>query len=488
MGATIPGRLRTDDQYSQIALKRLCAWLRKCDFVHQCAGALGSGTKSKKLPTRVLEVSTQGDSIRLVDTRGNSGLYVALSHSWGTSHRLVTTKTNLADHMKRIRLGDLPATFKLAIELTRVLQVPYLWIDSLCIVQDDDLDWETEASKMGQVYANSYLTISALCSTDDSSGFCSSYDMRRDRPLVSSETTSTGKRCIPNAAPMVVGPNPKYKSCFVYRGFQEFGCCRMTHGSKVSNIYVTREWMPSSLKQQRSRLHLIGEFGGNFDPCADEPLSKRGWVLQERLLSPRTLHFGTDEMFWECQECLLAEDGAVFRREFPTLKGLVNAARSVDQTQRSARPPWPGAWFRVVEEYTRRDLTRNEDKLPGLSGLAHTIHESTGDEYLAGLWRQNLLQCLYWNVETHEPIHHCHDPEHIAELPPPSKSEVKAPPKYRAPSWSWAAIDARIKYWPVSKDSLVAEIIEAYVEPLGKDTFGRVISGWIKIKVCFPER
>src|SRR5437764_8723427 len=163
------------------------------------------------------------------------------------------------------------------------------------------------------------------------------------------------------------------------------------------------------------------------------------------------------------------------------MKGLVDAARSGNQAQGSTQSELPGAWFQVVEEYTRRDLTQKEDKLPGLAGVAHAIHETTGDEYLAGLWRQNLLQCLYWSIETHEPIHHCHDPDHVAELPPPSKSEVKVL-SGRAPSWSWAAIDAKIKYQPISEDSLVAEIIEAYVVPHGKDTFGRVKSGLIKIK------
>jgi Heterokaryon incompatibility protein (HET) len=91
---------------------------------------------------------------------------MALSHCWGVSHQFTTTKATLRSHMDSIPLCELPKAFQQAVDIPRALEVPYLWIDSLCITQDDTLDWETEASKMGDVY-RAYLTISALGSADD---------------------------------------------------------------------------------------------------------------------------------------------------------------------------------------------------------------------------------------------------------------------------------------------------------------------------------
>lgn len=122
------------------------------------------------------------------------------------------------------------------------------------------------------------------------------------------------------------------------------------------------------------------------------------------------------------------------------------------------------------------------DKLPALSGLANLVAMKTGDTYLAGLWKSNLLNEVNWAIKAYEPTHSCSDPEHDASMPPATKSVVKYPLTYRAPSWSWACLDAEITYLPLG-DGLLATCVDAQVEPLGKDIFGRVASGKLILKV-----
>ncbi|KIX95530.1 uncharacterized protein Z520_08650 [Fonsecaea multimorphosa CBS 102226] len=492
LAKTVPGRLRTNDQGSAIATQRIKNWLKDCNDGHNCKRSHSCADKdaSPPLPTRVLDVNGQGDTIRLVETTDQRGHYVALSHCWGLSHRITTTKKTYADHREGIPLEDLPATFQQAVTITRELGVPYLWIDSLCIIQDDEFDWETEASRMGFVYFSSYLTLSAMSSADDSSGCyrdaSKPIEITFSRPYISADTLSTGRRSIPLAAPLIVDYAGDGVTCRTFTNM--FGM----RGNRKSRVYLTPEWMPSSLKQ-KPRIYVVGSFGASVQPLKHEPLNKRGWTLQERLLSPRTLHFGTEELYWECEQYVLAEDGALLQREFPTLLKVVRSRRdSISAAQGSTsktndgedskRNPWPNVWLSLIEEYTSRNLTRDQDKLPALSGVASLVGGLTEDEYLAGLWRNDVLQNLSWSVETFEPTHQCDDPAHDAAMPPASKSEVRYPPNYRAPTWSWASLDGKVIFHSLNHKSLKARCICAHVDIAGRDKYGRVKKGWITLE------
>ena len=120
------------------------------------------------LPARVLDVSN--DRVRLHETRGEHGSYLTLSHCWGRNPIVRTFKENYAVHREGIAWKALSKTFQDAVILTRRLGYQYLWIDSLCIVQDDPKDWEGQASQMAQIYSNSDLTIAATKSEDESRG------------------------------------------------------------------------------------------------------------------------------------------------------------------------------------------------------------------------------------------------------------------------------------------------------------------------------
>ncbi|OCL09516.1 HET-domain-containing protein [Glonium stellatum] len=128
-------------------------------------------TPSAYLPARVIDIGTDTSAPKLCALVLKKVNYVTLSHCWGAFQPLTTTKATLAERQEGIDWDALPKTFQEAIKLTRILGIRYIWIDSLCIVQDDRDDWETEAMKMGEIYRNAYLTIAASLSRVGSEGF-----------------------------------------------------------------------------------------------------------------------------------------------------------------------------------------------------------------------------------------------------------------------------------------------------------------------------
>ncbi|OCL15471.1 HET-domain-containing protein, partial [Glonium stellatum] len=135
-------------------------------------------------PTRVIRVGSASEGPSLYEpVPGKRGTYAALSYCWGQSRILTTTTSTLAQRKEGFSLNELPKTCRDAIIVARELSIPYLWIDSLCIVQDSQLDWETEAGRMCSVYQNALLTIAAVDSPDSNSGLFLTCPSRRTAKL-----------------------------------------------------------------------------------------------------------------------------------------------------------------------------------------------------------------------------------------------------------------------------------------------------------------
>lgn len=224
-------------------------WIRVCDTDHDTCRRQerGKGDESTaQMPTRLLEV---GRTLRLVDSASlaEPSRYIALSHCWGKlspTERLCTLRINLEAHKSCIaaNIDQLPRSFRDAVVVSRGIGVKYLWIDSLCIIQDDDEDWEYEAARMEQVFSNAYLTIAASSARSSIEGF--------------------------------LGPRLS-RPCICLR-------MRVLGTSKDVHFYVCP---------------AIDDFSRDVD---DSNLSRRGWVLQERALSRRTIFYTLTQVYWEC--------------------------------------------------------------------------------------------------------------------------------------------------------------------------------------------
>jgi hypothetical protein len=314
------------------------------DCIQQCLHEHPLCVKSPDdfMPTRLLYLDSGGDSITLCDTFPTSVSWAALSHRWGDSKPLKLIKSNLDDLKQSIPLANLPATFNNAIQVCRELSISYLWIDSLCIIQDDQQEWEKESEMMGKIYSYAFLVIIAASSDTPDTPFLGPRGEDWDVKMFDFETPSGThvplkvRRRHLLAAPIDQG---QYEPPF------------------------TESW---------SRLRRVG------------PLYKRGWCFQESHLASRALHFAPGSLIFECRTHRRSDDT-------PPPYALVSPGSLGEVTD-------DRKWRLIVESYTSRKLSFGSDKLPAVSGVAALMPQAATSEYLAGLWSTSLLADLLWHV------------------------------------------------------------------------------------------
>ncbi|KAE9376064.1 HET-domain-containing protein, partial [Stipitochalara longipes BDJ] len=346
-------------------------------------------SSSKWLPSRLIDVGSVKDDVEpflYVPSEDRVGgdtflsspeqAYITLSHCWGACQPTKLLRENYGTMRKRIRSQNLPKTFQDAISVTRHLGVRYLWIDALCIIQDSPDDWHQEATLMEKVYRNSKCTIAASGAVDGLGGCFFSRDIRLLQPF-------------------------QVKASF---GLLPGQMCLVVPGAKVSS---------------RIARHTL--------------LYQRAWVLQERLLSPRSIHFGKEQVSWECYECHASETfpyhqhSKFVNRGLQTLADLVAEVKSASELE-ELRSPYglSVVWSEALTNYTSLGLTKPQDKLIALAGIATAMKPKVGD-YLAGMWKCLLPFGLLWTPTA-----------------PAVEGHRSRPPQYRAPSWSWASMEGQI--------------------------------------------
>lgn len=161
----------------------------------------------------------------------------------------------------------------------------------------------------------------------------------------------------------------------------------------------------------------------------DSVLASRAWTLQERLLAPRTLYFGRIQNAWECRESNAYEALPDFFDEAISTMSPGNFSRILRELYPLANEDNVSQWSEIVENYSRRSLTLARDKLVAISALARILAPVYGSDYIAGMWKIDLLRLLLWQATN------------------PSQAVPRDPATiYRAPSWSWASVDCSVKF------------------------------------------
>lgn len=427
-------------------------WLKWCLDEH--AGCKANG--DPLLPTRVLDVqSTDGSpNVRLYvkPDKEEQGSYATLSHCWGKHSIITTTRSNINAHETSIEWSALSQTFRDAITVIRELGIRYLWIDSLCIIQDSIEDWEKESAVMGRIYQESILTLSAVHAMDGSAG------------------------------------------CFIDRNPMANRPCKL----ETVSAPIHRK------KRRRNSLSASDDSAAIYAyprtyPWPVGPLYERAWVYQEQALSRRTLAFGKDNMYWRCQTVVATENeptgGNVdykpnmsdsrFMRfilskdhvpESTILYDTDADSTSASDSSESGADSLYDMWYSVVADYSKRAITENSDRLPALSGLASELHGAlVGDHYIAGLWHQDAPRCLLWS---------CPDRTKLG-------NRARPPQHYVAPTWSWASLTGCLISYDFAeqilrdlKDPWHKDLeILAFTRTLkGSNPFGEVTNGILKVK------
>lgn len=368
---------------------------------------------TSRRPRRLLDVDAFKSpclDLRLVEDANSNYPYATLSHCWGkvTGAKSTTTISTLNERRKRISFSDMPLTFRHAVEITRNLKLRYLWIDALCIVQDSATDWKNEAARMADVYSGCCITISAGWSHNSEGGCYNSL-------LGSAKVDKQKLICIQN---------------------------RLSDG-RSSSLYFGRHYNPS------------------LDYISETALSTRAWAFQERLVSPRILHYTKNQLFWECRRSFSAED------RIPRQNALLYPAYILQMRAWTDTKLRLHMWYNwaIGDTYSRAKLTLATDRLPAISALARLWSHELQSKYIAGMWLKGLWHALAWR--------------HLEAKEGACRSTA-----YIAPSWSWASVNGHVQWLAFSVGLFTLPLVrieETKVEIDGDDPFGRVLSGYIRV-------
>ncbi|OHW99994.1 HET domain-containing protein, partial [Colletotrichum incanum] len=368
----------------------LLEWIKTCDDTHP------SSADELFLPTRLLAIGNEHVSrVRLICSHHEGVLktdrYVALSHRWGPPDQeqppevkfVSTTKENIDKIMNEgVDDVDLPKTFRDAIAITRKLKVKYLWIDSLCIIQktgkDDDAeaktDWEQEAKLMEKVFSSAYFTIAASCADHKFHGFLQPRTPRR---------------------------------------------------------FVTMR------SDDRAQFHVC-EVIDNFDLDVEQgKLNKRAWVLQERALSRRTIHFAQNQTYWECGEGIRCETFTKTENRKASFLGDSDFPYSVKAYKQGRQlQHYQG----LYERYSTLGLSYETDRPMAIAGLEKRLMNALESAGGFGIFQSNFHRDLLWQRRNSESTLR--------------RIDFGAAHHFRIPSWSWMAYSGEIRYMNVPFDGI----------------------------------
>ncbi|KAI1130401.1 HET-domain-containing protein [Nemania abortiva] len=331
---------------------RIKRWIKSClDSHSQC---FNTQTTEHWIPSRLLEIDhgDHGLEIRLVessDLRPWAGIkFAALSHVWGNQNPspLCLLSSNLYEFKHGIQESELPKNFVDAAHVCVRLGLRYLWIDSLCIIQDSLGDWREQAILMHLVYRYALVTIVATSVTSCHDGF-----LERN-----------------------VNSIPAVKVAY--------------------SLPVSGEWSASG-----GNYMIIYNYDNPQDSYRmfainGSKWNTRAWTMQERSLSTRMVHFCRNKMFFECRGCLQSEENEPTEQS-DTMNSILwprGASVSFEELYQH--------WQLFVGEYSSRNLTVSTDKLPAIQSVAEEMAAVTGHKYIrsAGMWQAKLQRELLWNI------------------------------------------------------------------------------------------
>jgi len=405
MREDVVGLTPRDDPLCEDFVVDMKQWISTCIETHiACSSSISGQTLNHRdapLPTRSLKVDGVDSSgalkYHLEETSGQYGRYLTLSHRWLDD--TMASKTTMQNYEER-KVGkefNLPHHFRDALLLAFKLDIPFVWIDSICIIQDGN-DFKTEALKMADYYQNSVCTLAVAL------------DTKEDGLSLSKIPT----QLMPRLARLPY---------------------RAKSGQQEGHIYI-----------YRSAQRLVDAYTNRL---ANAEIFTRGWIFQEWCLSRRVACFTSnrpgERIFFHCQSELPRNevgDVVVTNQDFKNFFGV-----RVQFTQETPLLLWQ-QWQLGVRKYSSANLTQTEDRIIALAGIANECRESIrliarsgkhknksrnttpaeqldaanifSDAYVAGLWLQNIHAGLLWEQNTDR------------EVP---RSRVRG-----IPTWSWASV------------------------------------------------
>jgi hypothetical protein len=436
--------------------------LDNCIKEHRC-GFLSTvespGTNTKVLPSRLIVLDQHP---RLVDLVKPEWEYAALSYSWGLEKMsqvvddhpgeersieksrkklldtyYLTTWESLPAKRQKLEIDKLPKTLRDAIIITQKLGVQYLWVDSVCIVQDRVQDWQSEAPKMGQIYNNAKFTIAVDRGDNMNSGCFNSADHIE--------------------AFSVDGPILRFSETIA----------KLSEQSVYFKPFTTQEkhliYDPASPNRYRLDQRRQMTNRSLINDLLQSKLERRAWCLQERLLSPRILHFASTGLFWECNQTFICEDPSKQKKVRNANHHM--SIRRLNWTSRDQTVLVMQWCQNVLEDYCGRHISFTSDRLPAISSVAKLYNSRIYGEYMAGIFSQDIHIGLAWAART--------------------MGRKWTPDEKEFPSWSWITRAETNIQWHRFQNRghvTVCEFIRANTSLHSTDPYGRIKSAILTLE------
>jgi hypothetical protein len=383
-------------------LQLIDEWLGSCATRHASCKRIVDPSQPHFVPTRLIDTGIgSGSDVTLVNARkglviGKRVQYAALSYCWGSAVSFTTTTATLAECKDSISLASLPIVFQEAILVVRTLGIRYLWIDALCIIQDDAADWERESAQMSYVFAYAFVTIAAAASTACDQSFLN----RSPKPAINIPFQST-------LDPLVKGTYTISTEPML--------------GDDMGRDYEKSRW------------------------------NSRAWVYQERTLTTRLLVFGATMLQMQCREVLQQEDGLrrpTYNKAF-TESGFEPewAIHEYSKKSLTFRRDRLGAIVGVARLVSKA-LTQKGFDVNYLAGiwLIKDSPQATG-----------YIDCLpYGSHPTQQLTEKIHDPGYTFQQ---LMTVLTSQDTYCAPSWSWASKDEQAGHGAPTNTQTVFKIL-----------------------------
>ena len=436
---------------SDESLALIKGWIENCRRSHQPVCRMPQRQQVGG-PKRLLQCLPEG--VRLMETQSlpRPCSYIALSYCWGDATAVLkTTMETLERHQSGILDKNLPPLYKEVVALARQLKIANLWIDALCIVQDSTEDKEKEIMQMSNIYAGALIVVVAASA---------------ESPLGS-----------------LMRVKPPFDQSRIWRTASTIRYKKMDLNVKFRKRDWKAHWYTGALFNTHT--------------------GARAWCFQEKQVANRCLVFLDDEMVWECRssgcQCECGGEQEHFSAAYeqgitmvPYEKRLLPSAEQEDPFHLDGTLKHFANnevaykfWDDVVVDFSRGALSFANDRLPAISAVASVVAKATGDRYLAGLWRDDLLAGLIWI------------PRMLF-----SGLGLHRHQEYIAPTWSWASLRAGVLYYPPFRRStmkhdadLDASVLDAWTTLEGQNLYGSVSDAAIVLSalhcdagLTIPER
>ncbi|EPE30023.1 hypothetical protein GLAREA_13071 [Glarea lozoyensis ATCC 20868] len=394
-------------------------WMQQCKARHTSCALVDPHI----IPTRVVDVSLQTPPAPLLclgQAIPTGAKYATLSHCWGDPNTMSVKlqRSTLPLMLQGIDFNSLPKTFQDAINVTQSLGIRYLWIDSLCIIQDSIEDWRHESALMSQVYSNGVVNICATAGSDSTKGLL-------------------------------------------------FG--RVADVTWNVHVQLPKNQFPETAIFCDPQIWRDG--------VDNAVLNRRAWVLQERLLSRRNLCFGEEQLFWECCEksaCEMFPDAIqeqlLGANDMPSLKIF----SSVIIQDAPKLPELRSIWNKLVRYYTNCLLSHRLDKLVAIGGIVSRLQNMYGGQYMAGLWRDRMAYQLCWLRDNQDEDENMRLPDNPCEL-------VYVAPSWSWASCNYQVVNFKASLWEDYYFPVV-EVVDVHVELVSENPYGEIKGGFLTLK------